>query len=374
MADQDKKKKVDQVRVVEEETASIRIVEEGSGLKDEVVRLDAPKRVRAEKMGTIPSKSLIGGDAQVARITEESSKLFDPEEEWLEEREASERSSVPMGWFALLGMVLLGVVAWVFLQSANSPETGISESESPGSDGPLGKSAELAATKDAEAHFKETEDLVRKFLGAGTIGEQLKYVRHPERVRPLMEKHYEENELETVQFKQISEYRIVHLENHPFLALSVVDVDDKRVVILIEDAEDRQLVDWESFVCYQEISPDDFVEERSNETVMLRAYVSPDHFYAYEFADEEKYLSYNLRFRRSDLFMNAFVERGTELEKQFSKVFPKHYSGTSEPLILEVRFVEGGKAPRSVLVEELVSLRWAFAEDPGKVASGEETQ
>jgi hypothetical protein len=37
-----------------------------------------------------------------------------------------------------------------------------------------------------------------------------------------------------------------------------------------------------------------------------------------------------------------------------------------KPLILRLRFPEGGKGPRSVLIEDVISDRWAYTKDPGE--------
>ena len=364
MADQENEKKKDQVRVVENLGVS----------GEDVVRLDAPKRGPMGKKGKISSVSLLSPPTEERGKKEEVARPFDPEGEWIEELEAKEQKTVPMGWFVLLGAILLGILGWVFVQSVTSSDEEQESAEISADGGPLGKAAEIEAKKVAETHFKETENVLTGFLGAETLEEKLKYVRHPARVRALMEDYYERNELKPIQFKQIVEYQMFPLGNYPFLALKIELENGIEEAVLVEDSEDGQLVDWESFVCYQEISIDEYVARRPTRSVTLRAYVSEDYFHSYDFESAEKYASYLLRFRHSEEIMNAYVERGTELEQKFRKMFPKDSQKRTEPLILKVRFVEGGKSPRSVLVEDLVSIKWAYAEDPAGVASQDNSQ
>jgi hypothetical protein len=364
MGDQDYEKKKDQIRVVEDLEVS----------SEDVIRLDEPKRGALEKKGRISSAALLSPPTEENGKNEKPANPFDPEGEWIEELETKEQKVVPMGWFVLLGVIMLGILGWVVIQSITSPDE---EKKSVGisaDGGPLGKVAEIEAQKVAEAHYRETENVLKGFLEAETLEGKLKYVRHAARVRPLMKEYYERNQLKPIQFKQILEYRMFPLENYPFLALKVELENGVEEAVLVEDSGAGQLVDWESFVCYQEISIDDYVARRPTRSVTIRAYVTEDYFHSYDFESVEKYASYKLKFRHSEVIMNAYVERGTELEQKFLKMFPKGSKKRIEPLILKVHFLEGGRSSRSVLIEDLVSRKWAYPENPAGIASQDNSQ
>ncbi len=361
MADKGKEKRDDKIRVIEESP-------------DEIVRLDAPKRSPVEKKG------MIATEAMVAQISEEDEKVekerhFDPEKEWIDELEQKEASAVPMGWFVLLGVGLIGVVIWAAFQawssgSKNDPVE-ITGSQGLFTDKPLGKIAEIEARKAAEKHFDEMEAVVSAFLSADSVEGKAKYVRHRERVLPLMQQFYRDRPLEVAEFKSTKEYRITSLEYRPFLALKIEDEEGEFHPILVEDTKEGILVDWESFVCYQPVLPESYLEERPTESVRLRVYATPDHFYAYEFASESEFACYQLSFRNSKELLYGFVKKGGVLDQKFRTVFPEGREKKRQPLILKMRFLEGSKAPRSVLIEEMESKLWAFAKDPAKVASSE---
>lgn len=360
MADQDKENGVDEIRVVED-------------IPDEVVRLDAPKRAPLEKKGKIAAENIVI-DHSDDRDEVKEVHPFDPEEGWLDEMAEQETKTVPMGWFVLLGVGLLGLVVWAsfqsFFGSRNEKESvpGVSEGWVD-ADKPLGKIAEVEAQREAAEHFKDTEKLLRRFLGAETVEERLKYVRHPERVKPLMVDFYSRNELEPIAYKQIEDYKIFPLGNLPFLALRVEDQDENDLAVLVEDGEKGLLVDWESFVCFQPVSLDNYVRDRPTNSVSLRAYVTPDYFHSYEFASADEFSSFRMRFRHSEVVLNGYVKRGTELDQKFRKLFPNEGAEEQKPLILKVSFLEGGKALRSVVIEDLESTVWAYARDPAEVAS-----
>lgn len=353
--------------------AEIRVVEDNP---DEVVRLDAPEPKPIEKIG---KKGKISAEAIVVQSKEEDERaekeiLFDPEKEWHEGLEEKESTTVPMGWFVLLGLGLVGVVVWAALQSLTADHGDDVEIVSPEglfTDKPLGKLAEIEAQREAEKHFQDMEAVVGGFLAADTIEGKAKYVRHRERVLPLMKQFYKDHPLVVTEFSRTKEYRITSLDYRPFLALKAEDVEGEHYPILLEDTKEGILVDWESFVCYQPIPPEKYIREKPLEPVSMRIYATPDHFYAYEFADESEYACYKLSFRNSEEWLYGFVKRGGVLDQKFRVTFPESIKKVHQPLILKLRFLEGSRAPRSVLIEELESKLWAFAENPAEVASSE---
>lgn len=219
------------------------------------------------------------------------------------------------------------------------------------------------AKGEAEKHFKKTEDAVRGFLAATTVNEMSKFVRQRKRVEPLMEAYYRKNRIEPIVYKEMAEYRIVSLENRPYVALKVIDENDADYSILLEDQEDEMLVDWETFVCHQPITPEAFVKKKSTEPMSFRVYVEKDNFYAYEFDDEELYQCYRLSFRDSEALLYGFVKRGTKLDGDLGEIFSVG-SKEVKPLILKLRFLEGSKSGKFVQIEGLESQLWVYVKPP----------
>jgi len=226
-----------------------------------------------------------------------------------------------------------------------------------------------SGSEDAELHFIEIERVLKGFMEAETIEERAKYVRHPERVLPLMRDFYSRNEFQSRVYRGIRAYQNVPLDGLPFIAIEVKDSVGNFHPLLIEDGEEGVLIDWESHECFQPVSIEDYVRDRPTDPVSLRVYVSDDYFHSYEFQDKTEYASYRLKFRESDAVLNGYVKRGTELDQKFRKLYPESHKGQWRPLILKVRFLEGGEARNSVLIEELQSQVWAYLRNPAEVAS-----
>lgn len=362
MADKSNDSEEDQIRVVDEDPA-------------EVVRLDSAKVSPLEKKGKIANAVLAPVSGSDAEEQPSEKNSFDPEKEWLEDQNETGNETVPMGWFVLLAVGLLGIVGWVVFQTMMSDHENGSVNFSPppqssGGHGGRLKSAEAdkAEIREAKIHFEKMEKVVSGFLRAETVEEMVQWVRHPERVKPLMKSYYGRNPFRPLTFRSTDEYHIASLENKPFLALKVrVREQEEGIPILLEDRLDGMLVDWESFVCFLPISPEDLVESRPTEALKLRVYAQRDTFYNYEFSDEDEYDCFRLHFRGSETTLYGFVKKGTSLEREFLKIFPIGDYKFTKPLIVRARFLEASETTNSILIEDLESTMWAFAEDPTNV-------
>jgi len=365
MADESIEKREDEIRIIEEPV-------------EEVVRLDVSKIDPLEKKGKIASDVLTSRGEGAPQDSAEKG-VFDPETDWLEDEEETGKLAVPVGWFVLLGAGLLGILVWVIFQTrSNRDDTGDLEAglQGIGESGSTGTKAAARGVKlaEAEKHFAEMERVITNFLAAKTVEEKVKFVRHPERILPLMKGYYERHQLEPLTFKETSEYHIASLEQRPFMALKVEVEEGEGVAVLVEDLPDGMLVDWESYVCYEPITPEKYVEEKPTKPYSFRVYAQKDYFHAYEFSDESKFECYRLTFRDSETILYGYVQRGEVTDQKFREIFPDGQVKMKIPMILKVRFLEGGKATRSVLIEDLESKLWAFANNPDEVTPSDEVK
>lgn len=350
----------------------IRVVEDSE--EEDVVRLDVPEagtstmKEPSEEEMAMP---VMMGDTDLDDLPE----ILSPESEWLVAAETKEVTSVPMGWFVLLFAVLGGVLVWAFSQKKGevdgTVEAGaLPESRSdqeayyrPGQSDLRDKEAKLMEV--AARDYDEMEEILRGFLSAKTVEERLKYVRHPNRVAPLMLDHYRRFPIQSYQYKDVSAYNIVPLEKRPFVALSVRVADGETLPILLEDVEKGYLVDWESFVSYQPIAFEDYLKKRPTVPIDLRVYGSFDDFYAYEFLEEDGYLCVRMTTKHTDKVIFGYVKEGTTLASEMKKYLeaPPGKSKT-QPFILRVRFLPESKAPRSVVIDKIVATFWAYPTNP----------
>ena len=355
----------------ENEFDGIRVVEDSE--EEEVVRLDVPEvepLTRKEPSKEAMAMPNMMGDADVDEVP----VILNPENEWLVAAEAKEVTSVPMGWFVLLFLVLGGVIIWAFFQVGEVDETVDAETLSDSLVGQniydqLGQSDllndEAKLMEEAARDYEEMEEVLRGFLSAKSIEERLKFVRHPARVKPYMVDYYKRFPLQSYQYLEANEYTTIPLKKRPFVALSARVAEGENFPTLLEDTEDGYLVDWESFVSYQPITFEDFLKKRPIVPVDLRVYGGFDDFYAYDFLEEDGYLCIRMTAKHTDKVIFGYVKEGTPIASEMKKHLeaPKGRQKT-QPFILRVRFLPESKASRSVVIDKVVSTFWAYPTNP----------
>ncbi|MGC6425636.1 MAG: hypothetical protein ACON5H_01420 [Akkermansiaceae bacterium] len=367
------------LRVIEDKPRSEKVIDPPEKeVEEKVLRLDQkataethpPKKVEARK-----DRAFLN-----TMLAEEATDYIDPENptaQWIREVPQSKARAVPMGWFVLLIVVFGGVLLWAGVQIWISGDKPVP--------GRVGEQTDLASNRTGQADFINPEDeaqqrekaeirfllmerTINEYLSADTLEKKLNNVRHRKRVEPLMRDYYSRAEMRTRDYKAVSEYHIVSLDNHPFIAVRVDLEGDDSVALLLEEVDGEFKIDWESEVAHQEIPIQTFIEERPEGSVDFRVYVTSDHFYAYEFRDEQKWQCYKLTGRDSEESLFGYVERGSLLEKEIKKSIgwdPRKKSHMA-PLFLRVSFPPAGRGSRSVRIEEVISNRWAYSTNPEK--------
>jgi hypothetical protein len=173
--------------------------------------------------------------------------------------------------------------------------------------------------------LQQINSCVEGYYAAGEISEKLKYVRHPERVRGMMEDYYQRQPMVTGQLHQLEKYSALDVEKVPF-------------------------VYW-----------DDFISNRPAEPQVMRVAVKPDSFYVYEFRDSQKYDCYQLTTKNSDRHIFGYAVKGSELSIRLRQFFMrvKQLSDLSpEPMMLELRFPAASDQGNCVHIDRLVAPRW----------------
>ena len=331
--------------------------------EDEVVRLGAAdaKKERVGKMYRTGSgafgATVVDGEhgPMIDEVDVEEVEEVDVEDVWQQGKRQS-----PMGLVVLagiLGLVVLGVTLLLIPKGDSLVQE---------------KVARLAAEREAEAKslqeaavlMEHIEGVVSSYLKAATVEEKLRYVRHRERVRPLMEEYYAERPLVSRGYERVTAFYPIGVENEPFLFMQVRGGDGNLVALLLEQVgEDEVQVDWETDVAYQPMPVSEFLEKRPEEAMTFRLFAKLDMFYAYEFEDAKRYQSLMLTERDSDTYLFGYVERGSEVHEKVMEILsgdPKR----KEPVLLKVRFLPDSRATRSVLIEEVVAQRWALVGVP----------
>ena len=104
-------------------------------------------------------------------------------------------------------------------------------------------------------------------------------------------------------------------------------------------------------------------EQKPSEAMDFRVYARLDTFYAYEFADRERYQALLLTGRNSEEFLFGYIEKGSADEIELTRFLSREIT-KGQPVLLRLRFLPETRSRRSVLVEKVVAPRWVHVEPP----------
>jgi hypothetical protein len=281
------------------------------------------------------------------------------EADWMDRKEAK---SVPYGWFALIILIIGGLVGTSAVMLMTSS----------GGDGEVAKIVAVEHLADdqeddaeATALVESIESNLSRYVAAKSVDELLPLVRDPERVKPLMEAWHSRHPIEPSKFDGLGVFQPLDLEGRLFWLITCLVEGDRPQTILMEQTEDgRVFVDWETQVCYQPMEWDEYADERpSGVSLDFRVYAEPDRngFYSHEFSDEDRWNVYRLTAKDSQEPLFGYAERGSELDEKLMELCRAN-RGYRTALFLRLKIPEGTQSPRGVLIEELLSERWAVVE------------
>ncbi len=234
-----------------------------------------------------------------------------------------------------------------------------------------------ADTKSLKEHEEQSEleavqtiatinEVVRKFYGSSSVDEMSKYVRHSERVRPMMENYYSKKPMNAAEVNSLVEMNplMIGTVGGFWVILTQLSsgVDGKLVVEVKSPTE--ALVDWETHVCAQPMDWERFVKDRpAGYRGDFRVYVEWENFYNYEFVDSQKYQAFKLTTLNSYEVIYGYALRDGQAFKSIESLL-KQNQNQKVPLMLRLYLQEGMQSKSGVLIEEMVAGRWLLVNSP----------
>ena len=336
---------------------------------DEVVRLPVSESGPLEHLDVMPAApservARLQPDQEMDLLEEEGEENLDAVAAelgvaWDSEGGAGEKTT-PMGWLALIAILLLIVGGWALAKLGKGSAHYDSEARRVLSE----RDQEEQELEAARVHYDHVETLAKRYLGAETVEEKASYVRQGERVLPLMREFYQRRILKPVRLESIKQYRERTVGGYSFFLLEVALIGENLTKFLfVEDCVDGQpRFDWESEVSYQPMEISDYLDQKPVEALDFRVYASLDNFYGYEFADEDRYRCLKITFRDDEEFLFGYILRGSAEERGLTAYLEKGGTKQGQPVLLRLRFLPNTKSRRSVLVEKVVSPYWVLVE------------
>jgi len=364
----DKKSKVDGLLFLIDQYLKAK-KEEEEGTEEEVTVLDAPKiePIRPSKpvMQEIDPMSYQAMGAQKLASEQMSWSLDDPDAE----PAAKPFAGIPKAYLVVPLLLFAGMgisAGWWMLYGSKGAQQASEVAPSStlsGQEPAVIERTVLSAKEREEAvdFYQRLEDTVRRYCGAEKPEDFKGLIRDEARVMPIIREYYRTHELIPKEFKDIDEFQSIGAEKRAMMGMRVNFQDGGSLPILVEDLPSGVFVDWESERSYQPMPIEDFLAQKPQISYDFRVYARPDNFYAFDFADESKYLGFKLSFRDSSEYLHAYVERGSGLAADLIELM-RTRGFRNSPMILRVKFPEKGRGPRSVVIQKIVSKMWAFVD------------
>ena len=276
--------------------------------------------------------------------------------EW-DTSEGASTGPIPMGWLALIVVLLILLGVWGVATLNNG--AGHLRSREAAAD--TWNERSVLETVSAERWLERLEIRTDAYLRASSVEEKARYVRNRGRVLPLMKDYYLRHPLTAKRVSVIENIRPTEVGKRPFFVVEVaVEGEEELGLLLVEDCEDGELrFDWESEVTYQPVEIASYVENKPTESMAFRAYAQLDSFYSFEFSDQSRYQSFKLTFREDDEFLFGYADRSSVEGRGLLALLEEKEEGL--PVLVQLRFSQDTKSVRSVLIEKVLATSWVWS-------------
>jgi hypothetical protein len=281
----------------------------------------------------------------------------DEEEIWGRAPVAARR--MPWGWFILAGLIVIGSLLWSFrgARSVARETTQVRQAEEES------RAAAALAQREAEDLVERINRAVAAFTAAASIEEMIKLVRHPDRVRPLMQEYYATNPISPSRLQQL---RLVpqNLSSRTnfWIAIFRSDAGENQVVVEVL-ADGAVKIDWETHVGYQPLDWDRYALERPEGTHDFRVHAFRDDFHTDEFRDPAQWLCLRLTAPGAEESLFGYAKRDGPTAARLLEVLAQA-GGTGASILLRLTLPPDLKSPKGVVIEQLVSPYWVLLDDP----------
>jgi hypothetical protein len=269
---------------------------------------------------------------------------------------------LPWGWFVVLALIVAtGAVGLISGKKTTLPK----QVEIPTVEVASG-STDLQEEQEAKELLDRINRVTRQYYAATSVDQLLRLTRHPERVRPLMERYYHGQKIQSnplVNLQELQPLTVAKRGNFWFQRVGLVDQSCHLPIIEILDHGEPK-IDWESEVCYQPMDWNHFATERPPGTCLdFRVFIRPDNFYSHEFTEAAGWKCYALETRGGTQTLFGYAKEDSPVGLHLLDSFEKN--GNRElSLILKLSLPVGIQSRRGVVIEKLTNPYWVYLDPP----------
>ncbi len=277
-------------------------------------------------------------------------------------KKAAHHRSIPWGWFALIGLLLVGSAVWSLTQ--------VQEANNQGDELVVSTKSvlenEARENLEASSLIEKIEATSRKFFAATSPEILARYARHPEQIKPLASHHYSTYPLVPSTTLRTQSLQPLTLDNRANFWMQSVQLQNHEIhhLIIEIDESGEPKIDWETLVCYQPMKWDTFALTRPSGTSFdFRVYAEADNFFSHEFTDSNLWNCFRLTALDSNetLFGYAKIDASASTE-----LLSLLHQNQERPVsvILRVNIPEGIHSRRGIVIEKVMSPRWIYLNPP----------
>ncbi|MCP4846882.1 MAG: hypothetical protein GY899_02925 [Verrucomicrobiaceae bacterium] len=213
------------------------------------------------------------------------------------------------------------------------------------------QSGESDAQRDLRAR-----DSLGKFFSARNQSEMLPLIRDSERVRPLIEDYYSRYSFVMPGVSKIVRFQEIMINLKIFLIADIVLEGKGANTVVLQDAGEGFVVDWETYVCYNPMAWEDFYRKRPGQAMSLRVLATLDHNPGFAFPGEAEWVCVRMIGRDSEEELYGYVRTGSQTALRIQEMLEDEWEF---PCILQLQFPEDGKGgDRQVHIKGLVMENW----------------
>ena len=316
-----------------------------------------------------PSTSSSTGQRRVRRKKQKSQASPDWERK---STVARSNSGNPLLWIvggALLGLIVVGVGAWVMLGSKDEKKSSddivilspvrpvapilLPEDQMTAEEKRRQKQI-LDTVKTRNSFLGDGAEVVKKFLNAKTPAELESLVRTPAVTVPRMRAWYATHEWKPPGVKDVAYRGDVRVQG--VIGMMVVRLNDFSVKpVVLENTPGGYLVDWESWVAWSSMDWEDLFEKRPTEPVEVRVHCSLDNYYNREFNDDSKWVSVRLAHPTSERTIYGYIAKDSpSMMVLLADIRNMERLAT----IIKVHYPENSVANNQVVISEYLLKGW----------------
>jgi hypothetical protein len=228
------------------------------------------------------------------------------------------------------------------------------------------------------------EEVVRGYLAAESVEQQLAWVRLPKRVKPMMEAWEREHPVKPMKAGEVTNQNKIRSGEMYFVTLEVtVNEPDpldagqtfpRSRYFAVEEIEDAAgnisyRLDWETAVAHQEVPLEKFRESMSTKAVPFRLNMRESNYYVHGFTDETKWRCAELYYpgREEEFRLYGYIP---VVKARSDRLLSLIEGGISSAVVVMLRYPENAESRDQVIIEDLVLPSWFYAEDRPPESAG----